>query len=162
MFFTGRSLFEDLPEDKEAKRRIAIANGTLPPSEPVSEPETPVEEQEEIHEDTVEKNPVEDSCILHERAEKILSYIDSEWKKKSDPMLSELLTIFILEKDFNIKDLVKYTFINKEICAAYSKDHDHNLPQDQEIAAKHGLTKSAVSKKLSRFFEPFKEHLKNL
>ena len=52
LFFTGRSLFEDLPEDKEAKRRIALANGTLSPSEPVSEPETPVEEQEEIHENT--------------------------------------------------------------------------------------------------------------
>ena len=27
LFFTGRSLFDDLPEDKEAKKRIARANG---------------------------------------------------------------------------------------------------------------------------------------
>ena len=27
LFFSGRSLYEDLPEDREAKKRIAIANG---------------------------------------------------------------------------------------------------------------------------------------
>ena len=29
LFFTGRSLFEDLPEDKEAKRRLAVKNGEI-------------------------------------------------------------------------------------------------------------------------------------
>ena len=38
LFFTGRSLYEDLPEDKEAKRRLGI----LPP-EPVSEPQAQTE-----------------------------------------------------------------------------------------------------------------------
>ena len=37
LFFTGRSLYEDLPEDKEAKRRIAIANGETPEDEMVQE-----------------------------------------------------------------------------------------------------------------------------
>ena len=50
LFFTGRSLYEDLPEDKEAKKRIAIANGTYQeeeasPSEPIIE-EMPNEEKE--------------------------------------------------------------------------------------------------------------------
>lgn len=116
---------------------------------------------EEIHEDMVEKNPVEESYILHEKAEKILSLIDSEFGKKSDPMLSELLTVFILKQDFNVKDLVKYAFINREICATYSKGPEHKLPEDSEIAEKYGKSKSAASKKLSRFFEPFKESLKN-
>ena len=30
LFFTGRSLYEDLPEDIEAKKRIALANGQKP------------------------------------------------------------------------------------------------------------------------------------
>lgn len=106
---------------------------------------------EETHGDMVEKNPVEEICILHERAEKILSYIDSEWKKKSDPMLSELLTVFILKQDFNVKDLVKYAFIDKKICAAYSKDPNHNLPQDQEIAKKYEKDKSIASRARKEF-----------
>lgn len=40
LFFTGRSLYEDLPEDKEAKKRLAIANGTYVPEEETREPKT--------------------------------------------------------------------------------------------------------------------------
>ena len=47
LFFMGRSLYEDLPEDKEAKRRLGI----LPP-EPVAQPQAPteikVEKQEQV------------------------------------------------------------------------------------------------------------------
>ena len=56
LFFTGRSLYEDLPEDKEAKRRIAIQNGEIMPEEPKQEvPNTPIQEeikpQDEINND---------------------------------------------------------------------------------------------------------------
>ena len=53
LFFTGRSLYEDLPEDKEAKKRIAIANGQYVPEEPVAKI------QEEIIKDKEEPAKVE-------------------------------------------------------------------------------------------------------
>ncbi len=37
LFFTGRSLYEDLPEDKEAKRRIAMQNGEVFEEKPVTD-----------------------------------------------------------------------------------------------------------------------------
>ena len=58
LFFTGRSLYEDLPEDKEAKKRIAQANGATleEPQETFQE-----EQQENILEDPQEsQNEKED------------------------------------------------------------------------------------------------------
>ena len=48
LFFTGRSLYEDLPEDKEAKRRIAIQNGEIP-TQPVEEQTFEKSAQEELN-----------------------------------------------------------------------------------------------------------------
>lgn len=45
LFFTGRSLYEDLPEDKEAKRRIAIQNGEVFEEKPVTDNIAPEEPQ---------------------------------------------------------------------------------------------------------------------
>ena len=59
LFFTGRSLYEDLPEDKEAKRRIAIANGGVVEEENETEQEKQEEEpvQEETKEDSIDSDP---------------------------------------------------------------------------------------------------------
>lgn len=51
LFFTGRSLYEDLPEDKEAKRRIALANGGSLEEEEPEEPQQEILNQEEKQDD---------------------------------------------------------------------------------------------------------------
>ena len=97
-------------------------------------------------------------------------------------MLSEILTVFLLKMEFDLKEvyrrlyratlqnlllygfnletLMNYTFIDKELLDAYSSDHDFK-PDFKEIVTKYNVDKSTVSKKLSRFFEPFKESLKS-
>ena len=59
LFFTGRSLYEDLPEDKEAKKRIAIANGEYKEETVTEEPkeETKEETFDEIKTDNIENDP---------------------------------------------------------------------------------------------------------
>ncbi len=51
LFFTGRSLYEDLPEDKEAKRRIALANGGSIEEEKQEEPQQETLNQENKQDD---------------------------------------------------------------------------------------------------------------
>ena len=63
LFFTGRSLYEDLPEDKEAKRRIAIANGGVVEEE--NEPEQEKQEEEPVQEELkVDIEEKEESGII--------------------------------------------------------------------------------------------------
>ena len=58
LFFTGRSLYEDLPEDKEAKRRIAIANGgVVEEDEPEQDEQEKEPKQEEAKEDSIDNDP---------------------------------------------------------------------------------------------------------
>ena len=56
LFFTGRSLYEDLPEDKEAKRRIALANG-VPLEEASNIDEEPSEPEPEQKQDDIDNDP---------------------------------------------------------------------------------------------------------
>ena len=120
--------------------------------------------------------------LIKEDLEKLIPKIQKEWKKHPDQMLSEILTVLLLKLDFNIEDvyrrlyqatlqnlrlygfnseiLMNYTFINKELLDAYSADHDYE-PDFKEIVQKYNVDKSTVSKKLSRFFEPLKDSLKN-
>lgn len=126
-------------------------------------------------------DPLEKS-LMKKDLQKLIPKIQEEWKKNPDQMLSEILTVLLLKMEFDLTEiyhrlyratlqnlllygfnpeiLVNYTFIDKELLDAYSADHDYR-PDFTEIAKKYGLTKSAASKKLSRFFEPFKESLKN-
>ncbi len=120
--------------------------------------------------------------LIKEDLQKLIPKIQKEWKKHPDQMLSEILTVLLLKLDFNIEEvyrrlyqatlqnlllygfnteiLMNYTFINKELLDAYSADHDYE-PDFKEIVKKYNVDKSTVSKKLSRFFEPLKDSLKN-
>lgn len=126
-------------------------------------------------------DPLEKS-LMKKDLQKLIPKIQEEWKKNPDQMLSEILTVLLLKMEFDLTEiyhrlyratlqnlllygfnpeiLVNYTFIDKELLDAYSTDHDYR-PDFTEIAQKYGLTKSAASKKLSRFFEPLKDSLKN-
>ncbi len=101
-------------------------------------------------------------CEQNETNNEILSKINDEWnkqKKDSKLLMSELLTLFIIEalekKYLNIEftSLEPYSFINRKMLKIYFFNHDEEVPTQQQIGGKYGLTKSAVSKKLSRFFE---------
>ena len=120
--------------------------------------------------------------LIKEDLQKLIPKIQEEWKKDHDQMLSEILTVLLLKMEFDLTDiyrrlyratlqnlllygfnyeiLMNYTFIDKELLDAYSADHDFK-PDFKEIVTKYNVDKSTVSKKLSRFFEPFKESLKN-
>lgn len=102
-----------------------------------------------------------------EQLEKQFNSIDSLWlKQKEDarPLLSELLTRELLA-DFKkntvpssvITILNKPGFICKEMVEAFFRDVNYQLPTQQEIGQKYGITKSATSKKLTRFIEKLKE-----
>ena len=81
LFFTGRSLYEDLPEDKEAKRRIAIANGGVVDEENVSKPEKEDEEPiQEEKEDNIDNDPFYMPHYLRE---------ETPVKEKEEPVFEE-------------------------------------------------------------------------
>lgn len=92
----------------------------------------------------------------------ILSKINDEWnklKEDSKQLMSELLTLFVIEalrKKFislEYTSLEPYSFINRKMLKIYYFNHDEEIPSQQAIGEKYGLTKSGVSKKISRFFE---------
>lgn len=93
--------------------------------------------------------------------------IDFLWlKQKEDarPLLSELITRELLA-DFKknsvpssfITILNKPKFICKEMIESFFRDVNYQLPTQQEIGQKYGITKSATSRKLTRFIEKLKE-----
>lgn len=102
----------------------------------------------------------------------ILSQMQQHWEKKRDKALSDILTVHILQTMFdktpstvastsknsiayaNIDILLKFSFLNREMVNSFFNDTTYSLPNQVEIGAMHGgLTKSAISKKLSRFLE---------
>ncbi len=93
--------------------------------------------------------------------------IDSLWlKQKEDarPLLSELLTRELLAEfkensvlSSFIPILNKPKFICKEMVESFFSDLDYQLPAQQDIGQKYGITKSAASVKLKRFIEKLKE-----
>lgn len=102
---------------------------------------------------------------LYERNEEnneILSKINKGWKlqkEDSKALMSELLTLIVIEalnrKFISIEytSLEPYEFINRKMLKIFYFNHDESIPSQQEIGEKYGLTKSGVSKKISRFFE---------
>ena len=99
---------------------------------------------------------------LNETNQEILFKINELWNKQkedSKQLMSELLTLFVIEalnKQFiNIEYAAfeSFPFINRKMLKIYYFNHDEEIPSQQEIGEKYGLTKSGVSKKISRFFE---------
>ncbi len=102
-----------------------------------------------------------------EQLEHQFKAIDSLWlKQKEDarPILSELLTRELLSdfKSNRVSEIVIETlknpqFICKEMVEYFFNDLEYQLPTQQEIGQKYGITKSAASVKLKRFIEKLKE-----
>lgn len=98
---------------------------------------------------------------------KQLEAIDTLWleqKEDAQKILSELLTRELLTSSVNYKvsyseiELLKQAkFICKEMLEPFFDNQNYILPTQQEIGIKYGITKSAASKKLSRFIEKLKE-----
>lgn len=107
--------------------------------------------------DENEKNSLESWLVNKEKQEYIFRAIQKAWEKKSDPMLSELLTVKVLQAYLDIENMEDYTFLNKEIYNSFLKDSKYKLPEDSEIAEKYKLTKAAASKTLSRFWDSLKK-----
>ncbi len=73
LFFTGRSLYEDLPEDKEAKQRIAQSHGAPVPQEMIPE------EKEQVEEPIKEDDPINDDPFY------VPEYLKTEEHKEELP-----------------------------------------------------------------------------
>lgn len=109
--------------------------------------------------------PSENDLLNAESVNSVLKKIESEWqslKQGSKPLMSELLTLTVLlavEKGFlklgiqsSLPEVLrKYQFICDDMIFA------RDLPEQQEIAHKYGLSKSAASVKVTRFFEKIKK-----
>lgn len=108
-----------------------------------------------------------DFFVHMEQLQKQLQIIDNLWQKQKDdarPILSELLTRELLTdfkkntvSDKLIETLNRPNFICKQMVESFFNDITFNLPTLQEIGQKYGITKSAASKKLTRFIEKLKE-----
>lgn len=109
-----------------------------------------------------------DNLANVEQLQEHLKVIDNLWEKQKDDarlILSELLTRELLA-DFKrntvseslIAVIAKQNFVCKEMLKAFFTDMNSNLPTQQEIGEKYGITKSAASVKLKRFMEKLKEH----
>lgn len=104
-----------------------------------------------------------------EKNEAIFFKINKKWKSQkedSKPVMSELLTLVILDaidkgyiltsntsEDNICERLKQYDFVSKELISKFFLECKIILPSQQEIGEKYGLSKSGVSKKISRFFE---------
>ena len=98
LFFTGRSLYEDLPEDKEAKKRIAIANGTYQEPKPA---ETTVEETPIKQETTIDNDPFyvpeymkteEQKAQVEEEKQEALFEPEPEVQIEEEPVVENTVT----------------------------------------------------------------------
>ena len=113
----------------------------------------------------IEKVPLPDKApspekeqISREEQINILCKIEAEWNKKPDKMLSELLTVCVLDMFEMEKDDLDYDFIDRTILNDYFALKNYRFPEAQKIAEKYGYTdKSAATQKLKRFGEKIKE-----
>ena len=109
----------------------------------------------------------ENDLIGKEKNIRILSQINDEWKsQKNDakPLMSELLTLIVMnaiDKGYlytgektkeEIDDMLSsFDFISKSLINCNTE-----LPTQLTIGEKYGISKSGVSKKITRFFEKIK------
>lgn len=112
-----------------------------------------------------------------------LTLIQNEWEKKHDTehVLSDALTVDILGKMFGTDSgeldskidtidnneyyliLKKYSCFNIDIITEYFTNPSYKLPNQTAIGQIHnGLTKAAISKKLSRFYDKIRAYYNNL
>ena len=100
LFFTGRSLYEDLPEDKEAKRRLAIQNGEIQESETseeeLKEPKEDIIEKQLHSDDDINKDPfyvpeyMKDQVQFEEEKTEETSSIEEETSIEEEPTKEEI------------------------------------------------------------------------
>ena len=93
----------------------------------------------------------EKELVSRETMMEKLRKIDAAWKKKHNKMLSELLTVCMLDIFDMEKNDLDYDFIDRTILDDYFDLQTYRFPEEQEIAEKHGFTKSAAAQKLTRF-----------
>lgn len=113
----------------------------------------------------IEKVPLTDKApspekeqVSREERINILCKIEAEWNKKPDKMLSELLTVCVLDMFEMEKEDLDYDFIDHTILDDYFALKNYRFPEAQEIAEKYGYTdKSSATQKLKRFGEKIKE-----
>ena len=109
----------------------------------------------------IEKVPLPDKApspgkkqISREEQIETLHKIEAAWNKKPEKMLSELLTVCVLDMfEMEKNDLLYYDFINRTILDDYFAQQNYRFPKAQEIAGKYGLTKFTATQKLKRFGE---------
>lgn len=118
----------------------------------------------------VDTTKIQDNTEILNSAEQMqtqFKVIDDLWLKQKDdarPVLSELLTRELLA-DFkkntvsdSVIDILKHPqFVCKQMVESFFSDLNYQLPTQQEIGEKYGITKSAASVKLKRFIEKLKE-----
>ena len=118
----------------------------------------------------VDTTKIQDNTEILNSAEQMqtqFKVIDDLWLKQKDdarPVLSELLTRELLA-DFkkntvsdSVIDILKQPqFVCKKMIESFFSDLNYELPTQQEIGQKYGITKSAASVKLTRFIEKLKE-----
>ena len=117
---------------------------------------------------------VQDVIEKEETLKQFLDNVQKHWEKKSDVLLSELLTVDILGTMFGtggIKETTRsssvlygdysifknYSFMNKEILHCFFDNLAYRLPTQTEIGEKYGMGKTGISKKLSRFYDKLRE-----
>ena len=118
----------------------------------------------------IDSSKIKDNAEMLTSAEQMqrqFKAIDDLWLKQKDDarlVLSELLTSELLA-DFkknsvseSVIDILKRPqFVCKNMVESFFTDLDYQLPTQQEIGQKYGITKSAASVKLKRFIEKLKE-----
>lgn len=117
--------------------------------------------------DTTTDNDYSETMESERRLYSQLDEINVLWKQQKDDarnVLSDLITRELLSdyvrsnvSEKMIAVLLKPDFICKEMVRSFFNDNDYNLPTQQTIGQKYGLTKSAASVKLTRFLEKLKK-----
>lgn len=108
----------------------------------------------------------------------IFTLIQKEWEKSNDTdrLLSDILTADILGNMFDSRShdtgdynanpdsesldfLSSFSFFNQDMLTKFFTDFTYKLPTQTEIGQIHGgMTKSGISKKVSRFYEKVKNN----
>ena len=109
-------------------------------------------DEEKVAETKKAASPEKEYDLRKEPIKK-LRKIDAEWIRKPDKMLSELLTVCVLDMcEMEKDDYFDYDFIDRTILDDYFAQKNYRFPEAQEIAEKYGYTdKSAATQKLKRF-----------
>ena len=116
--------------------------------------------------DTTKKETPEECLSSNEELKNRLDSINKVWLKQKEEtriVLSELITRDLLadtkknNKSEGLLELfAKYEFICKPMVQTFFSDINYELPIQESIGKKYGITKSAASVKLKRFYKMIK------